>query len=357
MPSTSQTKTFTTKTNRIIGGLIGLEIALHNQKVPPLFLTDRDLFLVNARSGIWLLVNQIRPLQVWIPSFLCYIILEAIDPQTTVRRFYEVDKGLKIISDQWVSEVQEGDLVIFIDYFGFPYDRHLGAHVKERGAWVLEDAVQALLSPHVGGISDFVIFSFRKWVGVPDGAILRVPEGSPLRKLVLDIPSTHWWLKAFQTTVLRREFDDGVPTRKWLKLFRETEDTGPIGPYVMSHLSRAIVEASVDYSMTTNRRIKNYKTLLCRLEAYSLFPHIDPDVVPLGFPVRVANRDVVRQVLFDHKIYPPVHWPIERVVPAELIDSHRLAKEIMTFPCDQRYNAEDMERMAEVFLKHAIPSR
>lgn len=269
----------------------------------------------------------------------------------TVLRFYEIDYDLKARSNQWVSEVASGDLVIFIDYFGFPYDRNLGALIKEKGAWVLEDAAQALLSTHVGTPSDFVLFSPRKWIGVPDGGILRVPEGSPLNAISFETPPALWWLKAFQASILRREFDDGLPTREWFKLFREAERSGPIGPYAMSQLSRIILSHSVDYSVTIEKRIDNYRTLLAGLAEYAIFPKLEASVVPLGFPVRVARRDTVLQALFNHEIYPPVHWPIDGVVPSEYEDSHRLASHIMTLPCDQRYGREDMERIAEAFLK------
>jgi hypothetical protein len=339
------------KPNSIIGGLFGLEWALLPQELTPPFLTGRDVFLVNARSGIWLLLNRLRPSRVWVPSFLCPTILGAIDPNITVLRFYEVDYDLKVRSNQWVSEVTSGDLVIFIDYFGFPYDRHLAANIKEKGAWVLEDACQALLSSHVGTLSDFVLFSPRKWIGVPDGGILRIPESFPFIDISLATPSATWWLKALQAAILRREFDDGLPTREWFKLVREAEDSAPTGPYAISQLSKTIIECSVDYSIIAKRRIDNYRTLLGRLGDYAVFPKVGPDVTPLGFPVRVAKRDRVCQALFDQQMYPSVHWLIDGVIPPKYKDSHRLARQIMTLPCDQRYRPEDMERMAEVFLQ------
>ena len=339
------------KTNTIIGGLFGLEYEETPKEVTPSFISGRDLFLVNGRSGIWLLVNRLRPPQVWVPSYLCHTILGAITPNATVLRFYEVDYDLRIRSSQWISEVNFGDLVIFIDYFGFPYDHQIGASVKEKGAWLLEDACQALLSNHVGKISDFALFSPRKWIGVPDGGILRFPESNPINGISLETHTAAWWLKALQATILRREFDDGLPTREWFKLFREAEDTAPTGPYAMSQLTKAIIEYSVDYSFVAKRRRDNYCKLLEKLADYAVFVQIDPDVVPLGFPVRVAKRNAIRQALFDHQIYPPVHWLIEGIIPPEYEDSHRLAGEIMTLPCDQRYGPEDMKRIAEVFLE------
>lgn len=340
------------KHNSVIGGLFGLESKLLPKHVAPPFLIGRNVFLVNARSGIRLLVNQLRPPQVWIPSYLCHTISSAIDPKMTVISFYEVDYDLTVRSDQWVSEVKSGDLVLFIDYFGFSYDRRLAGLVKEKGAWVLEDACQALLSSQVGGApSDFVLFSLRKWIGVPDGGILRLPEGFPLDGISLEAPANTWWLKILHATLLRREFDDGLTVRDWFKLFREAEDAAPTGHYAMSQLSRAIIENSVDYSIIVERRRDNYRTLLTRLASHAIFPSLERDVVPLGFPVRVAKRDAVRQALFEKQIYPPVHWAIEGVVPPEYEGSHRLAGRIMTLPCDQRYGPEDMDRMAEVFLK------
>jgi len=87
------------------------------------------------------------------------------------------------------------------------------------------------------------------------------------------------------------------------------------------------------------------------LSHVGIFPELPSQVVPLGFPIRLKNRDAVRQRLFNHDIYPPVHWLIQRIVPSEFRDSHRLAAEIMTLPCDQRYDSEDMHRMAQLILK------
>jgi hypothetical protein len=308
--------------------------------------------LINGRCGIWLLINKLKPPKVWVPSYLCREgILEAIDPNVTIPCFYEVDYDLKIRSNRWISEVASGDLVIFIDYFGFPYDHQLAADVKEKGAWILEDASQALLSSHVGTHSDFVLFNLVKWIGVPDGAILRFPESFPMHDISLETPATAWWLKALQASVIRREFDDGIDTREWFRLFTETVDTMPTGHYAMSQLAITIMKYSVDYSSLAKRRIDNYRELLERLDSFALFPYLETDVVPLGFPVRVACRDAVRQALFDHLIYPPVHWALDGVIPSRFEGSLRLSGDIMTLPCDQRYGPADMEKMAEIFLR------
>jgi dTDP-4-amino-4,6-dideoxygalactose transaminase len=116
----------------------------------------------------------------------------------------------------------------------------------------------------------------------------------------------------------------------------------------MSELSRVLLRNSFDYSTIAQRRVDNYLALADKLGSSALFPCLPDQTVPLGFPIRTKERDKVRQALFAHEIYPPVHWPIQGVVSKEYGDSHKLASEIMTLPCDQRYNREDMDRMARL---------
>lgn len=344
------------KPDLLVGGLFGLECHQNFEGTKPPFLSGREIFLSNARSGIWFLVDRLRPPQVWVPSYTCHTVVRAVEKNVTALRFYEVGSDLNVRSAEWLSEVGFGDVVILIDYFGFPYDHDLGALIMKRGAWVLEDACQALLSVHVGTSSDFVLFSPRKWIGVPDGGILRFPESLPLVSDALVPPPSAWWMKAFQASVLRREFDDGLPIRSWFNIFRETEFSAPYGPYAMSQLSMVLLNQCVDYGAIAKKRVDNYRALLERLSHYALFPRLDPGVVPSGFPVRIEKRDEVRQALFDRQIYPPVHWVIDGVIPPRYADNHRLSREIMTLPCDQRYAAGDMERISEIFLQCLEPN-
>lgn len=337
---------------RIIGGMFGLPTMSesHVRCTPP-FLADNSLLLVNARSGISVLAELLSPTQAWLPTYLCGSMLQAVDGSATKIRFYEVNDDLVVPSLDWLADVQPGDLVILIDYFGFPCDSSCAIRAKEQGAWVLEDACQALLSAGVGQSSDFVLFSPRKFLGVPDSGILTLNCEADFPSINLSSPPAAWWLKALSATVLRREFDLHGGNRRWFELFQEVEKEHPIGHYAMSELSRMLLIHGFDYPAIAQRRVDNYRFLAERLGDIALFPSLSPEVVPLGFPIRVRNRDQIRQVLFEHEIYPPGHWPIQGIVPAEFRDSHRLSAEMMTLLCDQRYSRKDMDRMAQLVLQ------
>ena len=54
-----------------------------------------------------------------------------------------------------------------------------------------------------------------------------------------------------------------------------------------------------------------------KLLDFALFASLEAGVVPLGFPALFENRDQVRRALFADEIFPPIHWPIDAVVPLE----------------------------------------
>jgi dTDP-4-amino-4,6-dideoxygalactose transaminase len=211
---------------------------------------------------------------------------------------------------------------------------------------VLEDACHALLTEDLGREADFLVFSPRKFVGVPDGGLLVRAGTRPLPDVALVPAPEAWWRGALAAVESRHQFDRGEPGREWFPTFQAAERGAPSGPYAASALSRTLLTSAVDWSDVARRRRANWKVLAAALGDVALFPMLPDGVVPLGFPVRVPRRDEVREALFAHDIYPPVHWPLAGVVPEAFEESHRLAAEIMTLPCDQRCGPADMERMA-----------
>ena len=336
---------------RIIGGMFGLEGTPAPRYSSPDFLSGNTVQLVNARSGIALLMDLLSPGRVWMPSYFCGHVLKDVGERASAFSYYEVGYYLNLPSLAWVDEVQVNDLVVITNYFGFPSDPECEKRVKERGAWLLVDACQALLSENIDQFADFVLYSPRKFLGVPDGGVLIINNEIPDDLFTLKKAPTEWWLKAFTASVLRGEYDRHGGDRRWFKLFQETEVTAPIGAYAMSELSRKMLQYSFDYGLIAERRVANYELLAAQLGEFALFPALPEGVVPMGFPIHITDRDRIRQIFFSHNIYPPVHWQIAGIVPDKFHDSHRLSAEIMTLPCDQRYGEQDMERIINVFMK------
>lgn len=349
-----------TSVARPIGGVFGLPEAFPFSAARP---GDRSLpwqraargavgveWLANGRSALWRILEARRPARLWLPSYLCDTLLESARVCPTEVRFYPVNADLATDGRQWLSEVEPADAVLAIDYFGFPAPLALWKALREIGCIAIEDASQALLTAAVGRHSDYVLYSPRKFLGVPDGGILMWHRpAAALSSGSLEPAPAEGWLNSFEATWLRREQDAGGISGPWFDRFRAGEAAQPCGPYAMSALSRRALAGGWDLRAVVAARRRNYRRLRDALRPWALFPELPSGVAPLGFPVRMPNRDAVRAALIREHIFPPIHWPIRGVVPERFAPSHRLAGELMTLPCDQRYGAADMDRIVSVF--------
>ena len=343
--------------SRIVGGMFGLELgrglSVPADDGPPPFLRGRHLLLATGRSAFTLLHRAFKPARVWLPSHLCGVVIPSFSSPEAEVRFYAIDDHLLIADDAWLDEVQAGDLVVFNDYFGFNLWDDWGREARRRGAWIVEDACQALLNDHFSQQAHYVIFSPRKFVGVPDGGVLLAQGDARLPGVELPPVPVQWWLDALTASVRRAEFDRNHASgdRSWFELFQRVEPSGPLEPCAMSELSRLILRHGLDWHEVARRRRDNYRQLAEALREMAIFPDLPDGVVPLGFPVRMAEREAARQRLFAEDIYPPVHWPIEKFVPSEFQSSHRLARWIMTLPCDQRCSLDDLDRALAILRR------
>lgn len=333
--------------NKLIGGMFGLEMPLGPERLrgnaPPRCFLEPHIKLATARAAFHLLEASLKPESVWLPSYLCNVVRDAF--RTARICFYEVDRNLQVQSSAWLSSVMPNDMVVFIDYFGFNLWSDYGARARECGAWVVEDACHAMLNTAWSKYSHYVVVSPRKFVGVPDGGILLAQGGTGLPEEELQPLPLDWWIESLTASVLRADFDRYGGDRRWFELFQRLDADAPPEPARMSELSESLLCGRINFEEIASRRRENYLRLASCLSDLALLPELPSDVVPLGFPIRIADRDRVRHALFAAQIYPPVHWPLAGVVPEKFAESHRLSSEIMTLPCDQRLQRSDIDRM------------
>ncbi|HEY1107949.1 MAG TPA: hypothetical protein VGE76_04930 [Opitutaceae bacterium] len=325
---------------RIVGGMFGLELGGGGGELPP-FLRGPQRRLATARGALTCLVRTLQPRAVWLPSYLCPVVVPCCGGR---ERYFPIDGHLAVENHDWLPAVEKGDLVVFVDYFGFRAWDETAAQVRARGGWVVEDASQAALNREFSPQADYVITSPRKFAGVPDGSTLLALRG-PLPEMDLPAAPAGWWFDAFRASALRRAFDLGSAERSWFDLFRRTEADGPVEPVRMSELAETLLLHGVDWAAHAAQRRANFLLLARELADLALFTTLPEHVVPLGFPVRLSPREPVRQALFAENIFPPIHWSLAPVVPAAFAASHRLSQEILTLPIDQRCSTSDLERM------------
>lgn len=315
------------------------------------FLQDGSLRLVNARSALPILLEVLRSQRIWMPSYLCPSLLQAVRQSDVQVLFHPINCHLQHSERAWMKNLREGDLVVLISYFGFPASEEVAAEIKRRKCWLLEDASQALFNHNRLSSADFILFSPRKFLGVPDGGILLTKCQVDLCAIT-PLKPNFWWLDNLEAMVLRREFDRHKMQNDWFQRYLKAKTAAPAGKYRMSEMTSSLLKSSFDYSKIVEQRINNYQILLKALESVALFPKLLPGVVPLGFPIRVAAREVITNALYAERIYPAVHWNLEGIIPKNFESSMELSRNIMTIPCDQRYGDEDMAEIVKIIRNY-----
>jgi hypothetical protein len=285
------------------------------------------LKLANARCGLFVVADLLGSETVWLPKYHCPSILQAFPIQNI--KFYDVDEDLT----PHAPGCRKGDLVVFINYFGLPIPDWFIKFIKDREAWAVEDASMSFFKlPNV--YSDFIVYSPRKFLPLPDGGILASNCDVKL-DFTLEEPPCDWWVGNLKAMDYRRRHESDNFT--WYCMSRNAKDGAPVGYYSMSAYSQALLTSFDTVEIKESIR-DNFTRLLSRLKDIALIKELPNEVVPVGFPIKLDNRNPMREKLFRNKVFPPVHWDVD----------HPLGKTTMTIPCDHRYDVHDMDYVADL---------
>jgi dTDP-4-amino-4,6-dideoxygalactose transaminase len=330
----------------IMGGMFGLEKLTYNDQPQAHFFQEPCLKLFNARSGINVLCQLLRPAKVWLPSYLCNSMVDAV-PKNVAIGFYAIDMALRVAELGWISGIKRGDLVLFIDYFGFDLHSEAMQEVRERKAWILQDAAQALLSTFTRPHADFILFSPKKTVGVPDGGILQSQCSEDFCSVKLKTAPAYAVQAVYDAFWMRTNFDY-TGAGDWFNQYKTAEKMTPIGNFQMSRLSEALLRSGFDYIQIAQQRKANYRYLLEEVPNKGLFPFLPDTVTPLGFPIFCVNREQLQARLYAENIFCPVHWPLASAVPQAFKHSYKLSKKLLTLLCDHRYSVSLLNKITTI---------
>ena len=293
-----------------IGGYFGLECGS-----APLY-HPKGIYLNLGRSALRYVIRALRIKQMHIPYYTCHTVAAALYAEKCEPLFYEIDERMLPKEDFPVN-----DFVLYNNYFGVVGD-NVGK-LAERYPNLIVDNAQAFYSmPKCRAL----IFSPRKFFGLPDGGIL-CGKDMP----TLDLPlATSWHDMAH----LLKRID--ISAQAGYGDFVKSDENMEIAPLMrMSRLTQALM-GNIDYEFAAKRRLANFNYLKQCLP--TTFPlALAEDDVPMVYPY-IADNPRLRARLIQEKIYVASYWPGVR-------NSGSLKEQILPLPIDQRYNEDDMKRI------------
>ena len=320
-----------------------------------LFSSGREALL-----GLWRHLDKKNRLLV--PEYFCGEVLEWWQQQG-VNICQYVD-GPHLGAPCWETlKASPGDVVLAVNYFGVR-DGEGWREWKKRneGTLLVEDHSHDPLSAWaLGSPADYAFASLRKTYPVPDGAILWSPHGVSLPE---DPAQGNWTGSALKLSAMILKQDYLADGREDIKeTFRKFQvkgeemlsadaTGGAISPW-----SRALLGPGFPVSWR-QQRLENVQTLLGLISGASdfepLFRQWPAGGCPFGvlliFPCQEV-RDAYRERLIEARIYPAIHWGLNRLSSPE---AQSLSRRILTIPVDQRYGKEDMKYIASTLLAGAL---
>lgn len=239
-------------------------------------------------------------------------------------------------------------VLFLINYFGITNLNPLIIELRDEipGICIILDNVQALFEMKKPQKVNYSFTSLRKWLPVPDGAIVRTNEigmESPKEKNIF----SQW---KFAGALLKnyRYFSE-VEDEIYLELFNRGEIfLGKSYSYKCSDISLSILN-TLNYDHIKKIRLDNAEFLVNSLKHIdlSILPCqtklINSEMVPMFVPICSNKREQIKEKLSNNNIFCPIHWPPP---PAELVNS--IYEKELSLVVDQRYSIQDMDLVVSI---------
>lgn len=303
------------------------------------------------RAVLAMLAEAAPRTKVLLPDYLCASMIQAVESLGLPFGFFSVDRQLHVDVANLLTAVQDegpgGVVVVLVDYFGLDTCAEAlralkAAHPETR---VVRDNSQALFACAAEDGIDYSFTNLRKWLPTPDGAFITsgggaIPCPSDCEAEFVSHKIVGNLVKGFASAA-------GMTDRSYLDHTERGErllERGAVVSARMSGASRTIL-GNIDLAEVATRRRRNFVYLRDAIADMGLRPIVPlhDHSVPLALPICVEERDQVRRVLAESRVFCPVHWPM----PASLrgATGHELWESELSLVIDQRYEPHDLDRI------------
>lgn len=313
-----------------IGGFLPLESRrtgniFHKEAIA--LNTGRNSFELLLRANKW-------AEKVWLPYYLCEVLIEPLEK-------LGVDYGFYPLNTQFLPESlfdNPKEIIFYINYFGV-CDANVLKLSKKYTSKLIIDNTQAFFSKPVKQVAG-TFYSTRKFFGVPDGAFLysKAPISLELEQDISYQRCEH----------LLKRLDLG-PELAYEDFLRNDKSLSGQPVKKMSKLTNAILQ-SIDYEKTFQIRKQNFQVLHQFFSDINEFRlEIKSIGAPLCYPLLIKNGKRIKEKFIEKKVFVPTYWPnLEAIIPSEGFEKH-LINNLVCLPVDQRYSKDDMNYIISIY--------
>ncbi len=294
-------------------------------------LHEGALAVSSGRAALACLIERRGIRRIALPDFCCDVVRETCERCGVSVRLYPV--GLDLRPKEVFAE--DGEWFYLVNFYGQLTREELKAYAASLPRLIVDNA-HAYFDAPLKGID--TLYTCRKFFGVSDGGFLYTDApGNPLPR---------------DESCRRMGFVLGRferPAGEFYSEASENNDALPILPALgMSALTENLLHG-IEYGRVQFRREENFARLHTALGEQNRLSVRLP-AGPFAYPFLHPEAPALRRSLIAEKIFIPTLWPNVLREQPEGSAAHTLASCILPLPCDQRYGAEEMDRIAGLIL-------
>ncbi|MCE5344872.1 MAG: hypothetical protein LLG13_01120 [Bacteroidales bacterium] len=301
-----------------------------------------------------------------LPAYCCEsMVLPFINRKWSVK-YYSLNSDFSVNEKELIGmcEKHKVKAVLLMNFFGISPVADIASSIKEysKEIIIIEDFTHTLFSDH--NLSDkninFKISSIRKWIGIPDGAVLLTNSDCSPSVGRNDENFLSLRIKGMALKFKYNLEKDPDLKKKYLQTLRDAETclNDYSACYAISNVSINVL-SSLDIEEIRQCRFANFNHLLSLIidvPGVDLVLKTAPSSVPFSLPILVRDRDLVQRKFAERGLYAPVLWPLNNQCRNTCNFSSGISDTMLSLPVDQRYDYEDIEEIGRIVRSVLVES-
>ena len=299
---------------------------------------------------------------VLIPAYTCQTVITPFEEAGWKCVYYSIKRNLRINVNSLMDLVQcfHPVAIVVHPFYGMELSTQEEDAVRQiggKGIKVILDLTQCIFSIKRYPFVSYTVGSYRKWFPIPDGAFLEC-HTSEVAIVQPKEENTEFTERNLAAMYLRGQyFSNGEQRTKDISIRLNKAATqlvaGNITPHRMSDIAYNLLQKQ-NFSENQNYRLCNYTFLFENIHQNSKIQIVcqkltEVTTAPLYFPIYVQDRSSLQRVMAQEAIYAPVIWPVNDKRVLDDNDVKYIYTHLLAIPCDQRYNAQDLQRIVTIF--------
>lgn len=319
---------------------IGSFLELQLPKGRELYSGEKNIARLNTgRMAIWHAFRITGCQRIWIPIYQCDSIRETFERKGVEICFYYQDSHFNPIN----IEAAENDAVLLVNYYGVMSNSRM-AELSGKYAHLIIDCAQAFFCKPIENA--LMVYSCRKFVGVPDGAYV---VGKNAHLYVDEYPQCY---SSDTAGFLFKRIEYGCEGKGYEARGINESRIDSEDCMKMSKLTQVLLDAE-DYEYNKRKRKENFAiahTLFGSINKIDPTNYYDDETIPMVYPL-VIEDDSLIQRLFAAKHFQGHWWSYICEEQPEDTFEYWLSRYVIPITIDQRYGVEELNYLAKI-IRH-----